>query len=519
MRKMQNHLCCSMPRVKESNFLNYIQMLKTIKITMLLFIAAIITQCKKEDEQPQPVFNPFTIEKNEVALTEGQTEVVKITSGNNDYKIIETQTSKNIAAATLTADKTAISITAKTAGETKISVIDNKVPDQIKFIAIKVSKQPNPFTLEKTALEVEVGKTAELNITSGNGDYQLTQTESSKAIATLTVSSTAQKITVNALAEGTATATITDVKTNNHITFTITVVDNTPKVFQLEKTELNIKIGETAQLKILNGKGKYSTQYPSYPQATISFENNLLKIKANQLPGFFELLVIDEISAQTASLTVYVTPHSNADFQLSADGTTLLKWTGSTTTPIDMNTNLYLSKVTTIGENAFANTQLERIFLTKKIKSIKNRAFYNTKVTYLALEETALTEIGAEAFKGTPIADIHLPNTLTTIGEAAFEGCKALTLNALPTQLTAIAPNTFANTGVTTMRIPQKVSSIGQGAFKGCDLKSIEIGATTPPTLAKDAIPTTIQYIQVPEGTANAYKAAVNWSDYANVID
>ena len=89
----------------------------------------------------------------------------------------------------------------------------------------------------------------------------------------------------------------------------------------------------------------------------------------------------------------------------------------------------------------------------------------------------------------------------------------------MPTQLTAIAPNTFANTGVTTMRIPQKVSSIGQGAFKGCDLKSIEIGATTPPTLAKDAIPTTIQYIQVPEGTANAYKAAVNWSDYANVID
>ena len=72
---MQNHLCCSIPRVKESNFLNYIQMLKTIKITMLLFFAAIITQCKKEDEQPQPVFNPFTIEKNEVALKIGRAHV------------------------------------------------------------------------------------------------------------------------------------------------------------------------------------------------------------------------------------------------------------------------------------------------------------------------------------------------------------------------------------------------------------------------------------------------------------
>jgi len=66
------------------------------------------------------------------------------------------------------------------------------------------------------------------------------------------------------------------------------------------------------------------------------------------------------------------------------------------------------------------------------------------------------------------------------------------------------------------------VTSIGSSAFNG-NTSCIEyhILATTPPTLAATSVFTGINAIckiYVPTASVDAYKAATNWSTYANYI-
>lgn len=121
-------------------------MYKILKSAFLLFTAMAITQCSKEEngseptkpnngtEQTKPNTKPndFSIGKNEINLEENQTGLIEITSGNGDYKIIETESSRKIASAELTPDKKNIKIKAikegKTEKSTLVSALSNARP-------------------------------------------------------------------------------------------------------------------------------------------------------------------------------------------------------------------------------------------------------------------------------------------------------------------------------------------------------------------------------------------------------
>ena len=104
----------------------------------------------------------------------------------------------------------------------------------------------------------------------------------------------------------------------------------------------------------------------------------------------------------------------------------------------------------------------------------------------------------------------------------SFKNCTSLTNINIPNSVTSIESNAFSScTSLTSIIIPDGVTNIGGYAFNGCMyMKEYHIKPTTPPTLGTNVftgIPSDC-IIYVPVGTSDTYKAAENWSTYADYI-
>ena len=237
------------------------------------------------------------------------------------------------------------------------------------------------------------------------------------------------------------------------------------------------------------------------------------------------------------------------------------------------------NSVTSIGTMAFyVCTDLTSITIPKSVTSIdssvlfgscdnlvtitvdSNNSKYDSRNNCNAIIETAtnilvtgckntvipntVTSIGNSAFYGCALTSITIPNSVTSIGESAFEECTSLTIITIPKSVTSIGGNAFflcsaltsitipnsvtsignlafqSCSSLTSITIPDSVTSIGIGAFENCSgLTSVTIEPTTPPTLGNVAFDSSESFpIWVPVGTANIYKSAGGWIDYASRI-
>ena len=88
--------------------------------------------------------------------------------------------------------------------------------------------------------------------------------------------------------------------------------------------------------------------------------------------------------------------------------------------------------------------------------------------------------------------------------------------------VTSIGSSVFSHcTSLTSITIPNSITSIGNNAFYYCSsLTSVTVKATTPPTLGYITFYGVSQnlVIYVPAESVDAYKAANNWSTYADKI-
>ena len=117
---------------------------------------------------------------------------------------------------------------------------------------------------------------------------------------------------------------------------------------------------------------------------------------------------------------------------------------------------------------------------------------------------------------------ITFDGDVTTIGNNAFYNCTSLTSVDIPDSVTTIGNYAFYGCNITSVTIPDSVKTIGEQAFEYCrSLTSVYCKATTPPAL----VGTYVFYgngsgrkIFVPAGSVEAYKSAINWSEYANAI-
>ena len=134
------------------------------------------------------------------------------------------------------------------------------------------------------------------------------------------------------------------------------------------------------------------------------------------------------------------------------------------------------------------------------------------------------TIIGGNAFQlCSSLTSIDIPDSVTIIGNGAFQVCSSLTSCTIGSGVTSIGGEAFyACGGLTSIDIPSGVTGVGYNAFYRCSgLTNVTVNATTPPTLGTNVFKNNAsgRKIYAPSGSVEAYKAATNWSEYANDIE
>lgn len=164
----------------------------------------------------------------------------------------------------------------------------------------------------------------------------------------------------------------------------------------------------------------------------------------------------------------------------------------------------------------------------------------------------ALTSIPASCFRSCPKLPLtQLPSGLTSIGGYAFMNCTLVTFSVIPSGVTSIGQEALENIGSTVLdfsgctsltsigvklcigcknlqlvKLPSSITSIGTKAFYNGKAGLTVVcyapydSGTNTPSIASDSFAgtTTISAIYVPDASVDAYKAAANWSTYANKI-
>jgi len=81
------------------------------------------------------------------------------------------------------------------------------------------------------------------------------------------------------------------------------------------------------------------------------------------------------------------------------------------------------SGVTTIGDEAFLNSNLTIVTIPKSVTTIGNRAFQNGNLTSVTIPNS-VTSIGDNAFENNNLTSVTIPSSVTTLGEGVFDGNK-----------------------------------------------------------------------------------------------
>jgi hypothetical protein len=108
-----------------------------------------------------------------------------------------------------------------------------------------------------------------------------------------------------------------------------------------------------------------------------------------------------------------------------------------------------------------------------------------------------------------------------------FQNCYGISSISIPDSVTSLKSNVFQNCyGISSISIPDSVTSIESNAFQNCyGISEYHFARTTPPTLVSTSaftgiVADCVMYVPYSEDHSilAAYKAASNWSTYANYM-
>lgn len=161
---------------------------------------------------------------------------------------------------------------------------------------------------------------------------------------------------------------------------------------------------------------------------------------------------------------------------------------------------------------------------SNNITTIDTSAFAGAMCKNVIIPET-MTLIGSSAFNSAYIGTMILPGSVTRISDMAFTDVHGVSGAApvikLNEGLVAIGSSAFSFSEISgEMEIPSTVTKIGEYCFSGASITTFICKPTTPPALGSGAFSSdTVGFtIKVPAASVAAYKAATNWSSYADYI-
>ena len=177
----------------------------------------------------------------------------------------------------------------------------------------------------------------------------------------------------------------------------------------------------------------------------------------------------------------------------------------------------------TIGDSAFTGcVSIEEIELPSSLKSIGSTAFSQCYLLESISIPDSVDSIGTYAFSSCHrLTEMVIPSSITAVPNYLFYYCPNLEKVEFKGQITEIGTCGFYScASLKTLVLTGDVISIGASAFQGCSsLPSLTFTATTPPTLVNwNAFDKTEFPIYVPAASVDTYKAAENWSTYADRI-
>lgn len=175
------------------------------------------------------------------------------------------------------------------------------------------------------------------------------------------------------------------------------------------------------------------------------------------------------VTEPTTPVITTAPPHADFSFIESSSSVTITGYSGSKTN-VEVPARINDKPVTTIGENAFFNSNITSIKLPTSVRTIGKSAFHScTSLQSISLP-AAVTTIEPNAFRGcTGLSAITLSTSLKKIGAQAFYQCSALSSVALPSSVSSIGDWAFAYcTNLSSMAIPSAVSTLGNSVFYEC---------------------------------------------------
>lgn len=176
---------------------------------------------------------------------------------------------------------------------------------------------------------------------------------------------------------------------------------------------------------------------------------------------------------------------NNYEYALFNDKTaSIVKYMGSAsnltiTDKVTVNNENYT--ITTIGANAFLNSNITELAMPNTIKTIETKAFYNSKVLTSVKLSNSLEFIGDQAFeKCNNLTSVNLPDTLTYLGSYAFHKCHSLVTVKLSNSLKDIKEHTFDEcSNLESITIPEGIESIEADSFWACEsLSNVSLPST-----------------------------------------
>lgn len=444
----------------------------------LALIALLFTACKKDDNNGgEQAPQRLTLEKSAVTVKLTESAIVRITSGNGDYKVESAD--KNIATAAI--EQNNVKITAIAEGQTTLTVSDAKGQKAAITVTVESNIDPSErLSVEKQTLTLVNGEEEVNRILNAehNGNINLSFTISPAGSVNITVETRivngnpdGKNLRVKALNVGTAQVVVKDNTNNQTTSFKVTV---TAAELTVATATTEIETEATTEVRINTGNPNYTITSSADNIATAEVKEKTEKVAGKNDTHHY--VIIKGAAAGTATITlkdsqnktvaITVTVKAKDDiFEVSNDGVVTLKAGATAKGAIKMP-----ATGTSVGASAFSSNDGITSVDFNNVTKIGKSAFQSSK-TLVSIVGTKIQEIEQAAFALSSLSEATLPATLTTIGKMAFMNCKGLT--------------------------------------------KVTVKATTPPTVQANTFNgiNANAILYVPKGTKTAYEAQANWKN------